>query len=236
MTSGEPSDKYAQSGLFLAFEGGEGCGKYAQSGLFLAFEGGEGCGKSTQAALLATVLRERGHTVELTREPGGTPVGSRLREILLDTSTFMSSRTETLIYAADKAEHVEQLIRPALQAGHTVITDRYVDSTLAYQGAGRALQIEDIAPITAWATSGLRPHLTFVLDLDPEVGLARAKARAAHDRIEAEPLDFHRRVRQHFLELAAADTEHYVVISADRAAEAVQEQVQSGLDLWLAKA
>ena len=205
--------------------------RYASRGLFVALEGGEGGGKSTQASLLVAWLREAGHEVLLTREPGGTDVGSALRSIILDPATGeLSPRTETLIYAADKAEHVHAVVAPALSAGQVVVTDRYVDSTIAYQGAGRGVEPDEIERVARWATDDLRPHLTVVLDLDPEVGLARA---GAPDRIEAEPLAFHQRVREHFLDLAHADPDHYVVVDATADAADVQQHIRKAVEPWL---
>ncbi len=205
--------------------------KPTSTGVFVAFEGGEGSGKSTQSKLLAAWLESLGHKALLTREPGGTEVGAALRSILLDPATgSLSPRTEALIYAADKAEHVDTLILPALARGEVVITDRYVDSTLAYQGAGRDLAIAELEPLARWATSNLRPHLTVVLDVDPRIGLGRA---GEPDRIESEPIEFHDRVRQHFLELAAADPEHYVVLPADQDPQAIHRSVQASIEPWL---
>ncbi|MCL3837935.1 dTMP kinase [Aeromicrobium duanguangcaii] len=203
-------------------------------GVFVAFEGGEGSGKSTQSRLLAQWLESLGHPVVLTREPGGTGVGTMLRSILLDPATGdLSPRTEALIYAADKAEHVDTMILPALADGSVVVTDRYVDSTLAYQGAGRALHVAELEPLARWATADLRPHLTVVLDIDPRTGLARA---GEPDRIEGEPVEFHDRVRQHFLELAAADPAHYVVLAADEDPETIHHRVRAAVTPWLAQA
>ncbi len=203
-------------------------------GVFVAFEGGEGSGKSTQSELLAQWVRARGHEVVLTREPGGTDVGTRLRAILLDPATGdISPRTEALIYAADKAEHVDTMILPALADGAVVITDRYVDSTLAYQGAGRALRLGELEPLARWATADLRPHLTVVLDVDPRVGLGRA---GEPDRIEGEPVEFHDRVRQHFLDLAAADPAHYVVVDAGGTPEQIHAVVRAAAEPWLTQA
>jgi len=205
--------------------------RYSDSGVFIALEGGEGGGKSTQAALLGRWLTERGHSVLLTREPGGSFVGSALRSLLLDPSTGdISPRTEVLIYSADRAEHVAAVLDPALAAGQVVITDRYVDSTLAYQGAGRAVAAEDLEWISRWATDGLRPHLTVVLDIDPVDGLARA---GEPDRIESEPLDFHQRVREHFLALAAGDPEHYLVVPATDTPENVHALIRAAVEPWL---
>lgn len=200
-------------------------GVYAECGLFVCLEGGEGAGKSTQARLLARRLEAEGHEVLLTREPGDTLVGARVRELLLDPATgAMADRTEALLYAADKAEHVERVVLPALERGAVVVTDRYVDSTLAYQGAGRTLDRDELAWVARWATGDLRPHLTVLLDLDPVRGMGRFEGR---DRIESEGADFHVRVRQEFLRLAAADPQRYLVVDATAAPNAVGEQVWS---------
>ncbi|MGH3370673.1 MAG: dTMP kinase, partial [Nocardioidaceae bacterium] len=193
-----------------AFSGSPGV--YSATGVFVALEGGEGAGKSTQADRLAAWLREQGYDVLLTHEPGDTEVGKQLRRIVLDPSTGkISDRAEALLYAADKAEHVDQVVAPALARGAVVITDRYVDSTLAYQGAGRDLVDREVERVARWATGDLRPHLTVLLDLPPQAGLRRFEER---DRIEAESLDFHERVRQAFLRLASAQAEHYLVVDA----------------------
>lgn len=182
------------------------------SGLFVAFEGGEGTGKSTQTRLLADRLVSAGHDVVLTHEPGGTPVGQRLREVLLShETTHLSERAEALLYAADRAHHVHAVIRPALARGAVVITDRYVDSSLAYQGAGRALPMSEVAKLSRWATEGLVPDVTVLLDLPAEVGLRRTTTA---DRLEAEPLAFHERVRQMFLDLAGKEPDRYLVLDA----------------------
>lgn len=207
---------------------------FTESGLFLALEGGEGSGKSTQAGLLVTWLEGLGQRVLLTREPGGTAVGAILRGIVLDNETGeLSPRTEALIYAADKAEHVDRVVLPALADGVVVLTDRYVDSTLAYQGAGRDLDISELEPVARWATSDLRPHLTIVLDIDPAIGHTRFEGA---DRIEAEPLEFHQRVRQHFLDLAAADPAHYLVVDAAQTPEQIHELVRAAVEPWLQRA
>jgi dTMP kinase len=182
-------------------------------GFFIALEGGEGTGKSTQAAALGAALRSRGCDVVLTHEPGDTPVGAAIRALLLDPATTgLSDRAEALLYAADRAEHVESVIRPALARGAVVVTDRYVDSSLAYQGAGRPLDLARVEQINDWATGGLRPELTIVLDLDPAEGLRRAGDDP--DRLESEPIEFHRRVRDAFRTLAARDPDRYVVVDA----------------------
>lgn len=178
----------------------------------MCFEGGEGSGKSTQSRRLGEALEASGYAVTLTHEPGDTPVGAEVRRIVLSPQTgVLAARTEMLLYAADKAEHVETVVLPALARGRVVITDRYVDSTLAYQGAGRILAGDEVEAVARWATGGLTPHLTVVLDLDPADGLGRFEGR---DRIEGESVEFHRRVRQAFLDLAAADPVRFVVLDA----------------------
>jgi dTMP kinase len=187
-------------------------GVYAATGCFVALEGGEGVGKSTQARLLRDQLEADGYDVLLTFEPGDTEVGQQLRRIVLDPATGdISHRTEALLYAADKAEHVDRVIAPALSRRAVVITDRYVDSTLAYQGAGRDLADREVERVARWATGDLRPHLTVVLDLPPEQGFTRFDQR---DRIEAESVEFHERVRQMFLQLATGSPEHYLIVDA----------------------
>lgn len=207
---------------------------FTETGVFLALEGGEGAGKSTQAALLVEWLESRGHHVLLTREPGGTEVGKILRHIVLDNGTGeLSPRTEVLLYAADKAEHVDQVVLPALAAGAVVLTDRYVDSLLAYQGAGRHLDSAEIEHVARWATSSLRPHLTIVLDIDPEVGHTRFEGA---DRIEAEPLEFHQRVRRHFLDLADADPQHYLLVHGGGTPTEIHETIRAAVEPWLEQA
>ena len=198
---------------------------HGHTGLFIAFEGGEGSGKTTQARLVAIWLREQGYDVVTTHEPGATKIGMRLRALLLDTAhAGMSPHCEALLYAADRAEHVAAVIDPALDRGAIVITDRYIDSSLAYQGAGRGLPSGDIAWLNNWATEGREPDLTILLDMDPEQGLSR-RARSA-DRLEAEPLDFHRRVRAGFLTLARAKPDHYLILDADAPVGAITEQIK----------
>jgi dTMP kinase len=194
-------------------------------GVFIALEGGEGAGKTTQARLLAIWLRDQGYDVITTREPGATKIGMRLRAVLLDTAhTGLSARAETLLYAADRAEHVSTVILPALERGAVVVTDRYVDSSLAYQGAGRNQPTAEVAKLNQWATGGLMPDLTVLLDMPPANGLGR-RARSA-DRLEAEPLDFHERVRRGFLSLAGADPDRYLVLDASRSPEDVSRAIQ----------
>ena len=197
----------------------------APPGLLIAFEGGEGSGKTTQARLIAIWLRELGFDVVTTHEPGATKIGMRLRALLLDTAhTGMSPHAEALMYAADRAEHVASVIAPALERGAIVITDRYVDSSLAYQGAGRNLPLDEIARFNWWATGGRTPDLTILLDMNPMAGLNR-RTRSA-DRLEAEPADFHLRVRAGFLALARAEPGRYLVLDADRPAGEVTRDIE----------
>lgn len=197
-------------------------------GLFIAFEGGDGAGKSTQVDQLAEWLRARGHDVVTTREPGGTDAGRSIRALLLNPATTLSARAEALLYAADRADHVDSLMLPALERGAVVITDRYVDSSLAYQGAGRELAVDEVRRLSAWATANLMPDLTVVLDLPVEVGLARAGTEP--DRLEAEPLAFHERVRAGFLELAGQEPNRYLVLDAELPPEQVAAAVRGAVE------
>ena len=209
-------------------------GSYSATGCFLALEGGEGAGKSTQARRLESWLRQQGYDVLLTHEPGDTEIGRQLRRIVLDPATgTMSDRTETLLYAADKAEHVDRVVRPALDRGAVVVTDRYVDSTLAYQGAGRSLADDEVERIARWATGDLRPHLTVLLDLEPQAGLTRFEER---DRIEGESAEFHERVRAMFLRLAAADPGRYLVVDARKPVEEIERLVRERVEPLLSGA
>ncbi|MGW7262765.1 dTMP kinase [Streptomyces sp. NPDC054842] len=204
----------------------------AAAGFFIALEGGDGAGKSTQAEALAEWIRAKGHEVVVTREPGATPVGKRLRSILLDVSSAgLSHRAEALLYAADRAEHVDTVVRPALERGAVVISDRYIDSSVAYQGAGRDLSPTEIARISRWATNGLVPHLTVLLDVSLET--ARERFTEAPDRLESEPAEFHARVRSGFLTLAAADPGRYLIVDAGQEPEAVTTVVRHRLDMML---
>jgi len=208
-----------------AFTGSPGI--YAATGCFVALEGGEGAGKSTQARLLEEWLTAEGYDVLLTHEPGDTGVGQKLRGIVLDPATGdISHRTEALLYAADKAEHVDRVVAPALARGAVVVTDRYVDSTLAYQGAGRDLDIREVERVARWATGDLRPNLTVLLDLPPRQGLERFEER---DRIEGEAVEFHERVREGFLRLSTAAPEHYLVVDARQPVEEIAGQVRARL-------
>ena len=198
------------------------------AGIFISFEGGEGSGKSTQTKLLGEYLESIGETVVLTREPGGSPIGVQLRQILLANETgVISPRAEALMYAADRAHHVFAVIRPALDRGEIVITDRYLDSSIAYQGAGRVLQPSEVARISRWATESLTPTLTFIMDIPAEIGLSRLESQ---DRLESEPLAFHERVRREFLNLANIDPERYAVIDATQSVDAIHAQIKERVD------
>jgi dTMP kinase len=195
-----------------------------EHGVFVAFEGGEGAGKTTQARLLSIWLRDQGFDVVMTREPGSTKIGMRLRALLLDKeSSGLSSRAETLLYAADRAQHVAEVIEPSLQRGAIVVTDRYVDSSLAYQGAGRELKVGEIADVNRWATSALVPDLTIILDVPAEVGLGRFASPA--DRIESEPREFHERVRRGFRRLADAEPHRYLVVDATESQAEISRKI-----------
>jgi dTMP kinase len=192
-------------------------------GIFIAFEGGEGTGKSTQSRLLKEWLEQEGETVVLSREPGGTDLGKGLRKILLGHETGdISPRAEALLYAADRAHHVYSVITPALDRGDVVITDRYFDSSIAYQGAGRVLSPSEVARISRWATESLFPTLTIVIDQPAEVGLARLQSL---DRLEVEPLDFHERVRQEFLQIASEDPERYLIVNGTQTIDEIHEEI-----------
>jgi dTMP kinase len=192
-------------------------------GIFIAFEGGEGTGKSTQSRLLKEWLEQEGETVVLSREPGGTDLGKSLRKILLGHETGdISPRAEALLYAADRAHHVYSVITPALDRGDVVITDRYFDSSIAYQGAGRVLSPSEVARISRWATESLFPTLTIVIDQPAEVGLARLQSL---DRLEVEPLDFHERVRQEFLQIASEDPERYLIVNGTQTIDEIHEEI-----------
>ena len=204
-------------------------------GLWVTFEGGDGSGKTTQAALLEEWLREQGRTVVRTREPGGTEVGVLIRDIVLHHRGDIAPRAEALLYAADRAHHVETLVRPALTRGEIVIQDRYLDSSVAYQGAGRVLDGGEIRDLSLWATGGALPDVTVLLDIDP----AKAKRRLdaadkPFDRLEAEQSEFHERVRSAFLDLAAAEPERFLVLDAtlpvDELAAQVRARIAPALD------
>ena len=200
-------------------------------GLFVCFEGGDGAGKSTQVRLLTEALESRGRRVVVTRQPGGTPLGQQIRDLVLH-GDHMDARAEALLFAADKAHHVETLIRPALAEGAVVITDRYVDSSITYQGAGRDLGADEIRDLQHWAVGGVLPDLTIVLDVAPEVG--RSRRGDVHDRLESEADAFHAAVRQGYLDLAAADPGRYLVLDASEAVESLHAAVLARVDHLLA--
>jgi len=214
------------SDIVNAFKGelGSITGAPAQ-GIFIAFEGGEGIGKSTQSQLLKQWLEQEGETVVLSREPGGTDLGIEIRKILLSHSTGeISPRAEALLYAADRAHHVFSVIRPALANGQVVISDRYFDSSIAYQGAGRVLEPGEVARISRWATESLFPTLTIIIDLPAEIGLGRLKSK---DRLESQPIAFHERVRQEFLQLAAVDPERYFIVDGNQSIDDIHTAIIS---------
>lgn len=193
-------------------------------GVFVVFEGGEGAGKSTQSEVLATWLGDRGRSVTRTREPGGTPAAEAIRAVLLDVSnTGLDDRAEALLFAAARGDHAARVIRPALERGDIVVCDRYLDSSVAYQGGGRDLGLDAVRELSLWATRGLVPDLTVLLDVDPAVGLARVERP---DRLEAEPLEWHARVRQAFLDLAAGEPERYLVLNGHDEVEQIADAVR----------
>ncbi|MFP4345951.1 MAG: dTMP kinase [Anaerolineales bacterium] len=200
-------------------------------GLFLTLEGPEGSGKSTQLPLLVSWLEEEGYAVLHTREPGGTEISERIRDLLHDPAhTKMTARAEILLYSAARAQHVEERIRPALEEGRIVLCDRFFDSTYAYQGYGRGLSLEDLRTITRFATDGLVPDVTLYLDLEPEVGLGRRRSGGGEmNRLDREALDFHRRVRLGYLKLAAADPDRWLTLDAGGRIEEVQETIRMAL-------
>ncbi len=183
------------------------------SGLFITLEGGDGSGKSTQMALLTAFLAERGETVVESREPGGTDLGLELRNIVLHRRGHIAPRAEALLYAADRAHNIATKVRPAIAEGSIVVQDRYLDSSIAYQGAGRVLDADEVRFLSTWATEGLLPDLTILLDLDPAVGRARI-AGGEYDRLEEEVDEFHVRVREAYLALATAEPQRFLVLDA----------------------
>jgi dTMP kinase len=198
------------------------------TGVFVVFEGGDGVGKTTQVDRLCGWLAERRYDVVRTFEPGDSAVGAAIRRIVLDPATgAMAPRAEALLYAADKAQHCYAVVEPALRRGAVVVCDRYVDSMLAYQGAGRVLALDEVEHVARWATEDLRPHLTVLLDTEPERAV---QVKADRDRLEAEGAGFHERVRQLFLELAAREPEHYLVLDARASRDAIAAQVVERVD------
>ena len=207
--------------------------RMSTGGVLIAFEGGEGSGKSTQARLLAERLAQENHTVHVTHEPGATIAGSKIRDLVLHHDEELTPRAEALLFAADRAHHVDTVIKPALDAGEIVITDRYVDSSLAYQGVGRDLKTEDVRRISRWATGGLTPDLVVLLDVPAAVGLNRARGRGAADKLERESMDFHERVRQAFRALAEASPRNYLVLDATRPPSDLAATVQEAVERLL---
>lgn len=198
----------------------------ARSGTFIAFEGGDGAGKSTQVARLAEALRASGREVVVTRQPGGTSLGAALRELLLHGEQ-VSPRAEALVFAADKAQHVDEVVRPALARGAVVLTDRYTDSAIAYQGAGRDLGADEVTRLQHWAVDGVLPDVTVLVDVDPAEG--RRRRGESHDRLESEAEEFHVAVREHFLALAAAQPRRYLVVDGSEPPESIAAQVRDHL-------
>jgi len=198
------------------------------SGLFITFEGIDGVGKSTQANLLEEYLRSLGHDVVRTLEPGGTELGQEIRQLLLHRKGHVAARAEALLFAADRAHHVETKIKPALAAGSFVISDRYFDSSVAYQGAGRELSMDEVRHINVWATGGLLPNLTILLDLDAAAARSRRQATGtSEDRIEQAKLEFFEATRMAFLKLAQAEPERFLVIDANQSIQQMQAQIRA---------
>ncbi|WES64731.1 dTMP kinase [Microbacter sp. GSS18] len=211
--------------------------RHPHPGLFVTFEGGDGAGKTTQSAMLETWLTGAGSTVVRTREPGGTEVGLLIRDIVLHHRGEVAPRAEALLYAADRAHHIATVVRPALERGDVVIQDRYFDSSVAYQGAGRVLGRDEVRDLSLWATEGLLPDLTVLLDLAPEVARARLDADdKPFDRLEAEKAAFHARVRAEFLELAAAEPDRFLVLDALEQPEALAAVVRERVSALLTAA
>ena len=205
------------------------------TGLFLTLEGGDGSGKSTQMGALIEWLQQAGRTVVQSREPGGTDLGNELREIVLHRRGFIAPRAEALLYAADRAHHVATVVRPALERGEVVVQDRYLDSSVAYQGAGRVLEPAEVRDLSLWATEGLLPDLTVLLDLDPALGRERlTESRTRYDRLEAEEAAFHERVRAAYLALAEAEPERFLVLDATRPVGELQQSIRDRVSHLLA--
>lgn len=197
------------------------------AGLFITFEGGDGSGKSTQSTLLVEWLEAQGRTVVTSREPGGTDLGLELRDIVLHRRGEIAPRAEALIYAADRAHNIATKVRPALARGEIVVQDRYLDSSVAYQGAGRVLGGDEVREVSLWATEGLLPDLTILLDLHENLGLDRlADSRTRYDRLEAEKADFHGRVRAAYLQLAGAEPERFLVLDARDSIESLATAIR----------
>ncbi len=199
--------------------------------MFITIEGPDGSGKTSQVAPLSEYLNRRGHQVLITREPGGTAIGDQIRQVLSDLkNTGMHPRSETLLFLAARAQLVEQIIRPHLENGFIVLCDRYADSTMAYQGYGHQNDLQQISSLINFATGGLKPDLTLLLDMDAETGLRRKAQGTEWNRLDAYSLEFHQRVRQGYLALAEAEPDRWVVIDADRSTEEVQEAIRQAVD------
>jgi dTMP kinase len=197
------------------------------TGCFIVFEGGDGAGKSTQVALLREALERAGRAVTVTRQPGGTPLGQQIRDLVLH-GEHVAPRAEALLFAADKAHHVDMLIRPALQRGEVVISDRYTDSSVAYQGAGRDLGAQEVHDLNMWAVQDLVPDLTVVVDISAEEG--RRRRGEVHDRLESEEDAFHEAIRQHFLSMARGNPERYLIVDGTQPPEQIHAEVMNRLE------
>lgn len=200
--------------------------------LFIVFEGGDGGGKSTQVGRLVDSLRAEGHTVVATREPGGTRIAEKIRHVILDPENVeLCDRAEALLYAASRAEHVHHVVKPALERGEIVVSDRYMDSSVIYQGLGRGLGAEEVRDLNLWATEGLRPDLTIVLDVPVDFGLDRV---GTPDRLELAPREMHERIREYYLAMASQDPAHYFLINARQSIDVIAGLVRARVDETLA--
>ncbi|MFA6619587.1 MAG: dTMP kinase [Bacilli bacterium] len=206
--------------------------------MFITFEGGEGSGKSTAIKRIVAQLEKEGYQVVLTREPGGTPISEEIRNVILDKkNTDMDPRTEALLYAASRRQHIVQKILPALKEGKLVLCDRFLDSSLAYQGGARGLGIENVLNVNLFATEGLEPDLTVLFDISPEEGLARITANSGREvnRLDVEKLSFHKKVRESFRSLAKADPKRYAIIDASKDKETVYQEAYQAIEERLKK-
>jgi dTMP kinase len=204
-------------------------------GLFLTLEGGDAAGKSTQAARLERWLTDSGRSVVRTREPGGTEVGAEIRELVLHRPTAIAPRAEALLYAADRAQHVATVVRPALDRGAVVVQDRYLDSSVAYQGAGRVLDPAEVRRLSLWAAEDLLPDLTVLLDVDVATARARRRSRSTYDRLEAEDDGFHERVRAAYRALAQDEPDRFLVVDGDRAADELERAIRAAVEPLLTR-
>lgn len=207
------------------------------SGMFISFDGGEGSGKSTQIKKLHLWLEEKlGKEVICTREPGGTQLGDEIRSLLIDPKfKNYSPKAEALLYAASRAQHVHELIAPCLKRGTWVISDRFIDASLAYQGVGRNLGVHPIAKLNHWATDDLLPDLSVILDIDPKIGISRAKTRQGGqlDRLEQEKIEFHQKIRHYYKSRAEKDPEHYLLINAELDENEIHELIKKKVESWI---